>query len=105
MKITHKSQKALYAGLVLSLFSLNANALDSHMAIALDHAQTASKIKDAKVIGEQAEMAKSHIKVVEDHLKESNTSLDAAIAHSKQGHADLARKSAEEAVVHLKAAQ
>jgi hypothetical protein len=50
-------------------------------------------------------MAKSHIKVVEDHLKESNTSLDAAIAHSKQGHADLARKSAEEAVVHLKAAQ
>jgi hypothetical protein len=105
MKITHKNLNVLYAGLVLSLFSLNANALDSHMAIALDHAQTASKINDVKVIGEQAEMAKSHIKVVEDHLKESNTSLDAAIAHSKQGHADLARKSAEEAVVHLKAAQ
>lgn len=32
-------------------------------------------------------------------------SLDGAIEHGKQGHSDLAKKSAEEAVKHLKAAQ
>jgi hypothetical protein len=43
--------------------------------------------------------------ITEEHLKASLTSLDSAIDHGKQGHADLAKKAAEEALTHLKAAQ
>ncbi len=105
MKISRKKLSALCVGMVLGMGSINAGALDTHATLALDHAQTAAKIGDVKVIAEQLEMAKSHIRVIEAYLKAGNTSLDSAIAHAHQGDANLAKKSAEEAVAHLKAAQ
>lgn len=101
----HKKMGVLLIGMVLGMGLANADALDSHMALALDHAEATVKIADFKILAEQAEMAKSHIKVIEDHLKAGNSSLDAVIAHAKQDHVALANKSAEEAVLHLKAAQ
>ncbi|CAG1022245.1 hypothetical protein IVG45_05435 [Methylomonas sp. LL1] len=105
MKLTNIKYAGLCAGIALTLCSVSAYAAESHMAQSLKHAEAASKATDAKAITEHAETAKSHVTIAEDHLKAGATSLDAAIEHGKQGHADLAKKSAEEAVTHLKAAQ
>jgi len=105
MKVTNLKLTGLLAGIVLSFCSFGAFAAESHMAQSLKHAEAAAKATDAKVIAEHAETAKSHVTIAEEHLKAGATSLDAAIEHGKQGHADLAKKSAEEAVTHLKAAQ
>ncbi len=96
---------SLWAAVALSLVSLGAFAADSHMTQSIKHAEAAVKASDAKAITEHAETAKSHVVISEEHLKASVTSLDLAIEHGKQGHADLAKKAAEEAVTHLKAAQ
>jgi len=93
------------AGMLLSVSAIHVYAAESHIALALEHAQTAAKSGDAKTIVNHADAAKSHIKVLDEHLKAGVTSLDAAIAHAKQGHSELAKKSAEEAVLHLNAAQ
>ena len=50
-------------------------------------------------------MAKTHAKVADEHLDADIKILDGAIEHGKLGHADLAKKAAEEAVTLLKAAQ
>jgi len=49
--------------------------------------------------------AKTHAKTADEHLDAGITSLNDAIDHGKLKHTDLAKKSAEEAVTHLKAAQ
>lgn len=93
------------AGILLSLGCISASAEESHMAAALTHADAAVKASDAKAIAEHAAMAKTHAGVADEHLDAGIKSLDSAIEHGKMGHADLAKKAAEEAVVHLKAAQ
>ncbi|TPQ26222.1 small metal-binding protein SmbP [Methylomonas koyamae] len=105
MNIIRTKLIGLSAGSVLIFCAVNAEAAESHMALSLEHAQTAAKTGDVKTVADHADAAKGHIKMVDEHLKAAVTSLDAAIAHGKQGHADLAKKSAEEAVAHLKAAQ
>jgi len=95
----------LFTGLVVTIWAGNAYATESHMALALQHAQTAAKTNDTKVLVNHADAAKSHLNVVDEHMKAGNSSLDAAIEHAKQGHAELAKKSAEAAVEHLQAAQ
>lgn len=105
MKFKNTKFTSLLAGAFLTICSLGVYAAESHMAQALKHAEAANKASDAKAITEHAETAKSHVTITEEHLKAGVTSLDAAIEHGKQGHADLAKKSAEEAVTHLKAAQ
>lgn len=95
----------LLASAILAFSSFGVYAAESHMAQALKHAEAGAKASDAKTITEHAETAKSHVTITEEHLKAGTTSLDAAIEHGKQGHADQAKKSAEEAVTHLKAAQ
>jgi hypothetical protein len=93
------------AGALLTLACLGASAEESHMAAALTHADAAAKASDAKAIAEHAGMSKEHAGVADQHLDAGLKSLDSAIEHGKLGHADLAKKAAEEAVVHLKAAQ
>lgn len=105
MKLINIRHAGVCAGIVLTFCSLAVYATESHMAQSLKHAEAASKASDAKAITEHAEAAKSHVTIAEKHVKAGATSLDAAIEHGKQGHADLAKKSAEEAVTHLKAAQ
>lgn len=105
MKFTNMKITGLWVGIVLGLCSFGVYAAESHMVQSLKHAEAAVKAVDAKAIAEHAETAKSHVTITEEHLKAGSTSLDAAIEHGKQGHADLAKKSAEEAVTHLKAAQ
>jgi soluble cytochrome b562 len=105
MKLTNVKLTSLSAGIVLALASFGAYAAESHMAQALKHAESAAKATDGKVIAEHAEKARDHAKTADEHLDAGIVSLDGAIEQAKQGHADLAKKSAEEAVTHLKAAQ
>jgi hypothetical protein len=105
MKLTNMKLTGLWAGIVLTFCSFGVYAAESHMAQSLKHAEAGAKATDAKAITEHAETAKSHVTIAEEHLKAGAKSLDEAIEHGKQGHADLAKKSAEEAVIHLKAAQ
>jgi exonuclease VII small subunit len=97
----------LCAGIVLTLASLGAYAAEteSHMAQALKHTEAATKAADGKAMAEHAEAANTHVKKSVEHLNAGSTSLDQAVEHGKQGHTDLAKKAAEEAEKHLKAAQ
>lgn len=96
---------ALLIGLALTGASSFAYAAESHMAEALKHAEAATKATDGKTVAEHATAAKTHAATASEHLAAGIKSLDDAIDHGKQGHADIAKKSAEEAVTHLKAAQ
>lgn len=105
MKTISKQLTGIGAGMLLSMAASEVYAAESHIGLALEHAQTVAKAGDVNTIMNHADAAKSHIQVVDEHLKAGVTSLDAAIAHAKQGDTDLAKKSAEEAVLHLNAAQ
>lgn len=105
MKLTNKKLTGLWVGTVLTFASLGAYAAESHMAEALKHTEAAAQAGDGKTIAEHADIAKSHAKASDEHLDAGITSLDAAIEHGKLGHSDVAKKAAEEAVTHLKAAQ
>jgi hypothetical protein len=105
MKLNNLKLTGLLAGTVLALASFGAYAEENHMTEALKHAEAAAKADDAKAITEHAEAAKTHAKIVDEHLDAGITSLNDAIDHGKMKHADSAKKSAEEAVIHLKAAQ
>jgi hypothetical protein len=93
------------AGIALAFGSLCASAEESHMAAALTHAEAAAKAADAKGVAEHAGVAKTHAAVADEHVDAGLKSLNSAIEHGNMGHADLAKKAAEEAVTHLKAAQ
>ncbi len=105
MKLTNTKHIGLSAGIILAFASLGAYAGESHMAEALKHAEAAVKADDGKTIAEHAEVAKTHAKTADEHLDAGIASLNDAIDHGKMKHADLAKKAAEEAVTHLKAAQ
>ena len=104
MKPTNMILSGLLAGTVLTFATFGAYA-ESHMAEALKHAEAAAKADDTKSIVEHAEIAKTHSKTADEHLDAGITSLNDAIDHGKMKHADSAKKAAEEAVTHLKAAQ
>ncbi len=104
MKLTNMKLTGLLSAIVLTFTSFGAYA-ESHMAEALKHAEAAAKADDGKAIAEHAEAARTHAKTADEHLDAGITSLNDAIDHGKMKHADLAKKSAEEAVTHLKAAQ
>jgi Skp family chaperone for outer membrane proteins len=96
----------LLAGIVLTLASFGTYAADEgHIAEALKHTKTAIQSPTGKEIAEHAEAAKTHTKESAEHLNAAITNLDAAIEHGKAGHDELAKKAAEEALTHLKAAQ
>lgn len=101
MKLT----SSLCAGIALTLCSFGAFAEESHSELALKHAQVAAKATDAKTIAEHADTAKTHAKVADEHLDAGIKSLDEAIEHGNLGHTEEAKKSANEAVKHLKAVQ
>jgi len=105
MKLGNRINTGLLAGVVLALASFGAYAGESHMAEALKHAEAAAKADDGKTIAKHAMAAKTHADTANEHLDAGITSLNDAIDHGKLGHGDLAKKSAEEAVTHLKAAQ
>lgn len=105
MKLTNIKLTGLCAGIALTLASFGAFAEESHMEQALTHAEAAAKAVDGKAVAEHAETAKSHAKVANEHLVGGIKNLKEAIEHGKQGNGDLAKKAAEEAVKHLKAAQ
>jgi Small metal-binding protein len=105
MKITNMKLTSLSAGILLTLASFGVYAGESHIAEALKHAEAAVKADDGKAIAEHAEVAKTHAKTADEHLDAGIASLNDAIDHGKMKHADLAKKAAEEAVTHLKAAQ
>ncbi len=93
------------AGLALSFGPLAAVAAESHMGEALKHAEAAAAAADAKGVAEHAAAATTHAKVADEHLDAGLKSLESASEHGKMGHDDLAKKAAQEAVTHLKAAQ
>jgi hypothetical protein len=105
MKFTSMKLTSLCAAIALTLASFGVYAGEIHMVEALKHAEAAAKADDAKAITEHAEAAKIHAKATDEHLDAGITSLNDAIDQGKMKHADLAKKSAEEAVTHLKAAQ
>jgi Small metal-binding protein len=107
MNMKHTSMRftGLWVGIFLTLASFGAYAGESHMTEALKHAEAAAKADDSKAIVEHAEAAKTHAKTADEHLDAGITSLNDAIDHGKLKHTDLAKKSVEEAVTHLKAAQ
>ena len=93
---------SLLVGLGLTLASFCLRAEESDIAVALKHAEAATKASDEAIV-EHAEAAKAHAKAADEHLDAGIQSLEAAIEHGKMGHADMAKKSAEESVAHLKA--
>lgn len=95
----------LLAAMALTLASLGVYAEESHVQEALKHAEAAAKASDVQAITEHAEASRSHAKLVAEHSAAAVKSLDGAIEHGKLGHADLAKKSAEAGLQHLKAAQ
>lgn len=107
MKNNTMKHAVLWTGIALSLasFLTIAATTESHMAEALKHAEAAAGSTDSKAVDEHAELAKTHANAAEEHLKAGITSLNDAIDHAKLKHGDSAKKSAEEAVTHLKAAQ
>ncbi|MGZ8191447.1 MAG: small metal-binding protein SmbP [Methylobacter sp.] len=106
MKLTNMKFTGLCAGIFMTFAAFGAYAAEeSHMAEALKHAEAAVKATDSKAIVEHLEAAKTHAKAADEHLDAGITSLNDAIDHGKLKHVDLAKKSAEEAVTHLKAAQ
>ncbi len=106
MKITNMKLTGLWAGIILTLTSFGAYAAEeSHVAQAIQHTQTAIQAPDGKAVAEHAEVAKTHAKASVEHLNAAITNLDGAIEHGKAVHDDLAKKAAEEALAHLKAAQ
>jgi O-acetylhomoserine/O-acetylserine sulfhydrylase-like pyridoxal-dependent enzyme len=105
MNLTNKKITSIYAVIVLTLATSGVYAGESHMAEALKHAEAAAKAADGKTIAEHAAAAKTHAQTADEHLDAGLTSLTDAIDHGKMKHTDLAKKSAEEAVTHLKAAQ
>jgi O-acetylhomoserine/O-acetylserine sulfhydrylase-like pyridoxal-dependent enzyme len=105
MKSTYTKLSGLLFSIVLTFGSFGAYAGESHMAEALKHAEATVKAADGKSIVQHAEAAKTHATAAEEHLSAGITSLNDAIDHAKMKHLDLAKKSAEEAVTHLKAAQ
>ena len=105
MKHTNMKHTGLLLGIILTVATFGAYAGESHMAEALKHAQAAVKADDGKGIAKHADAAKTHAQTASEHLSAGITSLNDAIDHGKLDHTDLAKKSAEEAVTHLKAAQ
>jgi Small metal-binding protein len=105
MKLTNMKLTGLLLGSILTVATFGAYAGESHMAEALKHAQAAVKADDGKGIAKHADAAKTHAQTASEHLSAGITSLNDAIDHGKLDHTDLAKKSAEEAVTHLKAAQ
>lgn len=105
MKLTNTKISSLWAGLILIFCSFYAYAEESHIAQAIKHAEAATKAQGGKAIAEHAETAKTHAKTADEHLDAAIKSLDDSIAQGKLRHDDLAKKSAEEAITHLKAAQ
>jgi hypothetical protein len=106
MKLTNMKLIALSAGIILTIASYGAYAAgESHIAEALKHAEAAASAADGKTIAEHAEAAKTHAKTADEHLDASIKSLNDAIDHGKMKHPEPAKKAAEEAVTHLKAAQ
>lgn len=95
----------LLVGIALTVVSLSAYAEETHMAGALTHSEAVAKAADGKAVVEHAEAAKAHAKISLEHLTAGIASLDGVIEHGKLGHVEVAKKSAEEAVKHLKAAQ
>ena len=105
MILTNFKLTDLCAAILLSLTSLSAIAEENHLTEALKNAEVAVKATDSKTIVEHAEAAKTHANAANDHLDAGIKSLDDAIDHGKQKHADSAKAAAEEAVTHLKAVQ
>ena len=105
MQLSKMKISGLWAVVVLTFCSFYANAEESHISQAIMHAEAAANAEGGKAIAEHAETAKAHAKTADEHLDAGIKSLDDAIEHGKLKHADLAKKSAEEAVTHLKAAQ
>ena len=88
----------LWASVVLTFCSFCAYAEESHISQAIMYAGAAAKADGGKAIAEHAETAKTPAKTADEHLDAGIKSLDDAIEHGKLRHADLAKKSAEEAV-------
>ena len=105
MQSTNLKFSGLLLSIALSFGSVGTYAGESHMAEALKHAEATVKSADGKSFVQHAETAKTHAKAADEHLNAGITSLNDAIDHAKMKHLDLAKKSAEEAVTHLKAAQ
>lgn len=105
MKTSTKKHYTLIVAIILTAASTVTLAIDNQLGTALGHAESAAKTDDVKAIETHAEAAKTNITNVEQHLKEAVNSLNSAIEHSQHGHVELAKKSAEDAVKHLKAAK
>jgi hypothetical protein len=98
MKLT-----SLVAGTVLAFSSFYAFAAD-HLDDAIEHAEAAAEASDAQSIAKHAEAAKTAATESHKHLQAGINSLEDAIKHGKMGHAEPAKKAAEQAVEHLKMA-
>ncbi|MFM8342021.1 MAG: small metal-binding protein SmbP [Methylomonas sp.] len=105
MKTSTKKYYRSMVAMILAAVSTASFAIDNQLGTALGHAESAAKTDDVKEIETHAESAKTNITNLEQHLKEALNCLNSAIEHSKHGHVELAKKSAEDAVKHLKAAK
>jgi hypothetical protein len=93
----------LTAGLTMGVYSAVQAADDDHLDEAMKHAKEAAAADDGPSVAKHAELARSHAKTADEHLDAAIKSLDSAMEHGKLGHADMAKKAAEDAQTHLKA--
>jgi hypothetical protein len=105
MEILKRTQNKYCCTESLSLVISSTNSRRRSLAQAIKHAEAATKAQGGKAIAEHAETAKTQAKTADEHLDAAIKSLDDSIAQGKLRNDDLAKKAAEEAITHLKAAQ
>ncbi len=104
-------KKTLYTSfLMITFFAMSAFAAENHLSEAIKHTEMAVKSSEGKSIAQHAQEAKTHSEAAKSdktggpHLDEGIKKLDEAIKEGKLGASDLAKKAAEEALIHLKQA-
>jgi hypothetical protein len=101
--------------IIMALLPFSTFAAENHLSQAVQHAEAAVQSTDVKTIAGHVEEAKTHAEaakaektltagIISSHLDAGIRSLNEAIKEGKLGAIDAARKSAKQAVAHLKQA-
>ncbi len=99
--------------LIMALFSFSALAESSHLAQAIQHAESAAKSSDGKTVAHHARMAKNHANAAKSqkdrvinrqHLDEGIKCLNDVVKEGEDGNTDAAKQAAADAVTHFKRA-
>ncbi|BAW79877.1 hypothetical conserved protein [Candidatus Nitrosoglobus terrae] len=97
---------SLVAGIILTFTSFYTFAASNQqLGTAIQNAQAAAKAKSAIETVAKAQTAKVYAEEARAHIEAAIKNLEDAIKHGQEGHAEVAKGSALEALKHLNAAR